>query len=144
MDWTKILDKGWLNVIQTVINIVVVVLLIIWISGAGKDTDESIREDIKSVREYLDTLDTENQNAVELTARILDSNERVAGGLDKLSTENRISREITTELGDANTIHTRRIRLVQDQYLRTELITDELQQLIKRVESENNYSRREE
>ena len=139
MDLTKILDKGWINVIQTIVTIIAVIVIIIGLDGSG--ADNSIREEVGSIREHLDTIEGQNNASIELVTGVIDSNERVVGGLNRLSTENKLARGITTELGDDNRDHARRIRLVQDRSLQSEFVTDELKQIIRGIERDNNYNR---
>ena len=141
MAWTKILDKGWVNVLQTAIIICLCVFLIIT-NSTRKRSDISIREEVRSVREQVVAINKHNLDAIGLIEEGINSTERVIEGLDTLAKENKRARDITGELGQENIEHTRRIRAVQDTTLESELNTVTIQQIINGIERKNDYNRR--
>ena len=138
MDWTKILNKGWISVIQTIIIIIMFVYIIVG-NGTGSGTDNSIREDISSLREHVERIEANNSEAITIIDGLIDSNERVVNGLNQLGEENRRAREIATELADDNREHTSRIRTVQDTALNSEFTTDRVKQILREIERTNNF-----
>jgi len=138
MDWMKILNKGWMNVIQMVI-IVALFIFIVVSNSSGKQSNLSIREDIASARELVERVEKHSLDAIDLVTGVIDSNERVIEGLNQLTEENRRARDIAGELADDNIEHTKRIRAVQDSTLNGELATDRVSQIIREIERENGY-----
>lgn len=143
MDWTKILDKGWINVIQTIIIIALFIFIGVSFSST-KRADLSIREDIEDTRKLLDQLEKNNDSTIELIEGVIDSTTRIIGGLNELADENQRARDIVSELESDNIGHTRRIRAVQDSTLNSELAIDGVRRVIEEIERENGYNGSEE
>ena len=139
MDWTKSLDKGWFNVLQTIIIIGILVFLVIS-NSTRNQSDLTIREEVRSVREQVVSINQHNSDAIGLIEEGLSSTVQVIDGLKDISTENKRARDITEELEQDNIEHTRRIREVQDITLESELITDGIKQIIRDIERENGYN----
>lgn len=139
MDWTKSLDKGWFNVLQTIIIIGILVFLVIS-NSTRNQSDLTIREEVRSVREQVVSINQHNNVAIGLIEEGLSSTVQVIDGLKDISTENKRARDITGELEQDNIEHTRRIREVQDITLESELITDGIKQIIRDIERENGYN----
>lgn len=144
MDWMKILNKGWKDVVQTIIIIIAIVVILIGLNGFGMDGDNSIREDIRSIRNELVTLEEQGKSAIELINGVIETGDRVDAGLTRLQQYNQQSQDFTEELATGNTRHQERVRLIQDRSLESEFITDEIKQLIQSIERENDWSSEQE
>lgn len=138
MDLMKILNKGWINVIQAII----IIALVVWIvvsSSSGSNTEYSIREDVASLRESVARIEEYNLQSISIVEGLIEANDRIVKGLGDLSEENQRTRELVGELKYDNIEHARRIREVQDTTLESELVTDGVKQIIRRIERDNNY-----
>lgn len=140
MEWMKTLGKRWGYVLQAIIIIIMFIMLIISCNGTGDSSGTTIGKEITSLREQLVILEGQNKSAIESLANVVDSNERITSGLKDIQTENQRARDIATELSDINVEHTSGIREVQDTIIESEFITDGIRQLIRSIESENNYN----
>ena len=138
MVWTKILNKGVLNVIQAII-IIILIIFIVAISRATGSAGDRANEDIRSLRDTVVSLEEQNNLASETIAGLINNNERITTRLDELKLENQRARELTGELAGDNIEHTARIRAVQDTTLEGELVIDGVEQLIREIERENDY-----
>ncbi len=141
MDWTKILSKGWIYVVQTIVVIAVILVFVGITDSRRKQSDLSVRKDIASAREQLVILSEQNGDTIELVTGVIDSNERVIDGLDNLRSENRRATIIADKLEEDNSDFKRRVRLIQDRSLESELVTDGIRQVIRDIELENGYNR---
>jgi len=138
MVWTKILSKGWIYVIQTIVIIVALFIIISFTNKSGEQSGTGIQEDIRSIREHLDILEEQTNASIELTNGLINNNEQLIRGLNSLESENKRSEIIATELGEDNTDFTRKVRVIQDRALESELIVDEITKLLRDIERENN------
>jgi len=138
MVWTKILSKGWIYVIQTIVIIVALFIIISFTNKSGEQSGTGIQEDIRSIREHLDILEEQTNASIELTNGLINNNEQLIRGLNSLESENKRSEIIATELGEDNTDFTRKVRVIQDRTLESELIVDEITKLLRDIERENN------
>ena len=130
MVWMKILDKGLIYVIQTVIIIIVIIGFGFVLNRSTKRAELSIREDVVDLRERLDKADELNREAIGLIAGVIVNNQRITDGLEEIE-------------GD-NSEHQRRVLEIQDRTLESELITDGIKQSIRGIERYNKYNREEE
>ena len=142
MEWTKILNKGWVNVLQAIIMVVMFIIVMVTFIGTGDNStdDESVRSSIESLREQLVTIEEYYTESINTINGVIERNDKIIAEFKEYRIEAERSDNIVTELARDNIEHTIGIREVQDRLIESELVTDEIKQLIRRIEQDNNYN----
>lgn len=140
MAWTKILSKGWKYVIQIIVVVGIVLVTTECNNRSRREIDYSIREDIDSAREIVDRVEKQTLATIDVVDGIIDTNERLISGIKQLRDENRRAISLLGEIGSDNKDHQRRVRIIQERSLESELIIDGILQDIRTIERANKYN----